>query len=230
MEGLVASVRAVGVVEPLTVRPTEDGKYQIITGHRRFRAAKQAGLHEVDVVVGNPQQLENGRQKSLVSSIQREAIDPVELAEALQSMIDDKEVNNQRELAEVLGKNEPWVSRILRILTLPVELQKKIRKAKATVPYDAIATIARQVKEPEKQKELVNDLIKGATNGQVREKIRQYNANGSNGNAMPGRKRIVQKYETSEGPTIAVQAGSDNVSREQLVNALQEALNRAQAT
>jgi ParB family chromosome partitioning protein len=85
MDGLTASVRAVGAVEPITVASLEDGRYQIITGHRRYRAARAAGLSQVEVLIREPEEQRARRRKSLVSNIQCEDIGPLELAEALQS-------------------------------------------------------------------------------------------------------------------------------------------------
>src|SRR5262249_51569211 len=110
MEGLIASLKAVGLIEPITVSPLEGESYQIITGHRRFRAAKAAGLSEVEVLIRAPEDELTRRQKSIVSNIQREDVGPVEMAEALQSLMDeDPRIQSQRDLAKMLGKDEFWV-------------------------------------------------------------------------------------------------------------------------
>ena len=82
MDGLIASVRAHGIVEPITVTP-EGEHFRILTGHRRYRAAKAAGLHEVEILVREPEDDYSRRLKSLISNIQREAITPLEVAETL---------------------------------------------------------------------------------------------------------------------------------------------------
>src|SRR5438045_8056046 len=80
MAGLIASIKAVGLVEPITVSPDADGRYQIITGHRRYRAAKAAGLATVEVLIRDKENERNRRLKSIVSNVQREDIGPVEMA------------------------------------------------------------------------------------------------------------------------------------------------------
>ncbi|HZH97944.1 MAG TPA: ParB/RepB/Spo0J family partition protein, partial [Fimbriimonadaceae bacterium] len=138
MEGLVASIKAVGLVEPITVTPEGD-KFRILTGHRRARAARLANLKEVEVLIREEEDELLRRRKSLISNVQREDIGAVELAEALRSMLDeDNEVSSQRELARILGKREAWVSDVLRVLSLPVPIQQRLRQAEVSLPYDTV--------------------------------------------------------------------------------------------
>src|SRR4051812_30128810 len=124
MDGLIASVKAVGLIEPITVTPAENEAYRIITGHRRYRAAKAAGLLDVEVLIRDVEDELVRRQKSVISNVQREDVGPVEMAEALQALMDeDGRVKTQVELARMIGKDEAWVSGILRILTLSAALQ-----------------------------------------------------------------------------------------------------------
>ena len=143
MEGLIASVKAHGIVEPITV--TAEGEhFRILTGHRRFRAAKAAGLTEVEVIARDPEDALTRRRKSIVSNVQREDIGAVEMAEALQTMLDeDQTLHTQRELAALIGKPEDWVSAMLRILTLPAKLQEKLGTSQVSVSYDSAMRIAR---------------------------------------------------------------------------------------
>jgi len=79
MDGLIASVKAVGLIEPITVTAEEgqDGVYRIITGHRRFRAAKAAGISQVEVLIREPDDELTRRVKSIISNVQREDVGPV---------------------------------------------------------------------------------------------------------------------------------------------------------
>ena len=98
MDDMIESVRRYGIVEPITV--TQDGdNYRILTGHRRFRAAKAVGLTEVEILVREPEDHTTRRFKSLISNIQRENIGAVELAETLRALLDAQAVPTQRELA-----------------------------------------------------------------------------------------------------------------------------------
>src|SRR5205085_2362282 len=115
-----------------------------ITGHRRFRAAKAAGLEQVEVLIREPEDELIRRQKSVVSNIQREDVGPVELAEVLQSLIDEHpKIKSQNDLARLIGKDKAWVSGMLRILTLPPKLQRKVGTSQLSVSYDSMIRIAR---------------------------------------------------------------------------------------
>tara|TARA_R110001592_G_scaffold247766_2_gene509888 strand:- start:1107 stop:1976 length:870 start_codon:yes stop_codon:yes gene_type:complete len=171
MDGLVDTVKAMGVIEPLTVTQYDDGTYMIVTGHRRLRAAKIAGLKQLRVVITDPEEGQARRRRSIVSNVQREDVPPVELAEALQSILDeDPAVKTQRDLAKMIGKRESWVSDMLRILTLPPELQQELRTSEAPVPYDAVMRISR-VDDGKLQKHLIKDVIDGKSNREIRAKI-----------------------------------------------------------
>lgn len=171
MDGLVDTVKAMGVIEPLTVTQYDDGTYMIVTGHRRLRAAKIAGLKQLRVVITDPEEGQARRRRSIVSNVQREDVPPVELAEALQSILDeDPAVKTQRDLAKMIGKRESWVSDMLRILTLPPELQQELRTSEASVPYDAVMRISR-VDDGKLQKHLIKDVIDGKSNREIRAKI-----------------------------------------------------------
>ena len=79
MEGLIASVKAHGIVEPITVTP-EGEHFRILTGHRRYRAAKAIGLHEIEVIARDPEDALTRRRKSIISNVQREDIGAIEMA------------------------------------------------------------------------------------------------------------------------------------------------------
>ncbi len=170
MEGLIASVKTLGVIEPITVTPEGDG-FRILTGHRRARAARAAGVKEVEIIVRDPEDELARRRKSIVSNVQREDVGPVEMAEALQSMLsEDPTVKTQAALARVIGKKEEWVSEMLRVLTLPPESQQKVRMSELSVSYDAMIRIAR-VKDREEQASLLDATLKGTSVHEIRRRI-----------------------------------------------------------
>ena len=157
MDGLIASVNAVGLIEPITVsaQDGEEGAYQIITGHRRFRAAKAAGLSQVEVLIREPDDETTRRVKSIISNVQREDVGPVEMAEALQALLDeDERVTTQDDLAKLIGKDKAWVSGMLRILSLPPELQQAVGFTQLSISYDSMIRVAR-VDDAKHQEELI---------------------------------------------------------------------------
>ncbi len=123
LESLAETVREHGIRQPLTVLRSqqEEGKYEIISGERRFRAAKLADLKIVPCIIIENQ--EKAEEISLVENIQRRDLHPVELAKALKSMVDQRGWGSQRELKKKLGLNESVVSELLKINTLPEEVR-----------------------------------------------------------------------------------------------------------
>ncbi len=128
MEELVASVRQQGVLQPILVRkdPRNPQGYELIAGERRWRAAQQAQLHEIPVVVrelSDRQALE----AALVENLQRSDLTPIEEARAYQRLMDDFK-HTQEKLAEALGKSRPYVANAIRLLELPERVQQLIEK------------------------------------------------------------------------------------------------------
>jgi len=224
MEGLIASIKAVGLVEPITVTPEPDDSYRIITGHRRYRAAKAAGLEQVEVLIREPEDELIRRQKSVVSNVQREDVGPVELAEGLQSLMDEHpKIKSQDDLAKLIGKDKTWVSRMLRILDLPADLQGKVATSQLSLSYDAVASVARMSNGPE-QERLIDSLLSGATTREIREQLGSRKGKGKASESSPKPKRV---YHTMHKATVIVQATGNQLSKQQCIDALREALEQA---
>ena len=115
LEALSQSVREKGVLQPLLVRERENGKYEIIAGERRFRAASMAGLTEVPVIV-----------KSMVENLLRENLSAIEEAEGLQRLIDEFS-HTQEALSQIIGKSRSHIANTLRLLSLPASVRQMIR-------------------------------------------------------------------------------------------------------
>jgi ParB/RepB/Spo0J family partition protein len=221
LDELAASIRQFGIVEPLTVMPHEAGKYRIITGHRRFRAAKLAGLPSVEVIIRDPEEERTTRLKSLVSNVQRQDLNPVDLAEALQSRLDDDPKLSQRKLAEIIGKDEQWVSSMLGILRMPKRLLKKLRTSQVSLPYDAVSKIAR-LHDEDDQKQLVALLVSGATTRAIRTQINTMMGKPTKFKETYGMPK--QAYRTSHYATVIVQSHTENLTQQKIIDALKEAL------
>lgn len=126
LEELAQSIREVGVVQPLIVRPISEGRYELIAGERRLRAAKLAGLATVPVVVrsaGSQASLE----LALIENIQREDIAPLDCAAAYKRLMDEFSLTQER-IAERVGKSRPAVANSLRLLKLPEEVQQGLQE------------------------------------------------------------------------------------------------------
>ena len=204
MDGLIESVREHGIVEPITVTPSGDN-FMILTGHRRFRAAQAAGLREVEVLIREPESEAQRRIKSLISNVQRENLNALELAEALQSILaEDPAITTQLELARRIGKSPQWVSEMLNVLTLPAPLQSRLRTSEVAVPYDSMMKIA-HVDNIQDQEALVDAVLKGESARTIREKVRAvHRARPTKSNGRPLTARTERVQEDLNGYTAVV--------------------------
>ena len=119
LAGLASSIETSGIVQPLLVRPLHDGSYELIAGERRWRAAQQAGLEKVPVVVRDSEQAER-LQVALIENMVREDLNPVEEARACAALVEDLGLSKE-ELARRVGRSRPAVSNLIRLLSLPDE-------------------------------------------------------------------------------------------------------------
>ena len=119
---LAASIEQLGIIQPITVRKLQENKYQLISGERRFRASQLAGLNKIPafVRIANDQEM---LEMALVENIQREDLNPIEVALSYQRLIDEIKLT-QEECSERVGKNRSTVTNFLRLLKLPSEIQK----------------------------------------------------------------------------------------------------------
>jgi ParB family chromosome partitioning protein len=117
LEELAASLREIGMLEPILVRKRGQGGYEIVAGERRWRAAQRAGLHEVPVFV---RELSEGKafEAALVENLQREDLNPLETARAYQRLIDEHS-HSIDSVARLIGKDRSTVANAMRLLKLP---------------------------------------------------------------------------------------------------------------
>lgn len=133
LEELAASIRELGIIQPITVRQLDNGRYQLIAGERRFRASQRAGLKTMPayVRVANDQAM---LELALVENIQREDLDAIEVAISYQRLLDECNLT-QELLSERVGKKRSTVANYLRLLKLPAEIQSGIRHRKITMGH-----------------------------------------------------------------------------------------------
>jgi len=158
LEELAASIKKNGVMQPVLVRPSEKqaGKYEIIAGERRWRAAKLAKLEEIPVLVraiGDQQALE----MALVENIQRQDLSPLEEAQGYERLIDEFKYT-QEKLASTIGKSRSHVANTIRLLSLPDEVKKMIEKGKLTAGH------ARTLLNAPDPLALAREIVKGGLN------------------------------------------------------------------
>ena len=130
LEQLAASIRNVGVLQPIIVCATEGGRYRIIAGERRWRAARLAGLSTIPAIV-RKMDAAHTREAALIENLQRDDLNPVEEAQAIRQLMDDFGAT-QEQIAERLGKSRPAIANSVRLLTLPDEVLAFVRDGKLT--------------------------------------------------------------------------------------------------
>lgn len=119
------SIRTHGVLQPILVRPIADGKYEIVAGERRWRAAQRAGLHTIPAVIRDFNEVEV-LEIAIVENVQRTDLNPIEEAQGFQALI-DRFGRTQEDIAEAVGKSRPHIANMLRLLKLPDDLQEMVR-------------------------------------------------------------------------------------------------------
>ena len=151
---LATSIENLGVIQPITVRKMKEQQYQLISGERRFRASQLAGLTKIPafIRIANDQQM---LEMALVENIQRENLNPIEVALSYKRLID--EINlTQEECSERVGKNRSTISNFLRLLKLPNEIQKALINGKISNGH---ARSLVSIKSEESQINLFYDII-----------------------------------------------------------------------
>lgn len=124
LNALADSVSEKGILQPLLVRSVDNGKYEIIAGERRFRAAEKAGLSSVPVIIKNMDDREV-LEVALIENLLRENLSAIEEAEGLKRLMDEF-AHTQDALAKVVGKSRSHIANTLRLLTLPPEVRRMI--------------------------------------------------------------------------------------------------------
>lgn len=133
LQALSESISVHGLIQPLTVRETGSGYYQIIAGERRWRASRMAGLSEVPAVIIEADD-RKAMELALIENLQREDLNPVEEALGYQALIEDYGLT-QEETAERVGKSRPAVANALRLLNLPEGILDMLRNGKLTAGH-----------------------------------------------------------------------------------------------
>lgn len=152
---LAGSIKRHGVVQPILVRKN-GARYTIVAGERRYRAARQAGLMTVPVVVTNVDE-DALMEISLVENIQRENLNPIEEAAAIRLLMQQHDLT-QEEVSERVGKSRPAIANALRLLTLAKSVQKLVKDGRLTAGHGKMLA---GVGDPRLQMELAEKCVEG---------------------------------------------------------------------
>ncbi len=133
LKELATSIKTHGIIQPIVLNRAEDGKYMIIAGERRWRAAKMAGLEQIPAFVRNytPKQI---KEISIIENLQREDLNPIEAARAIKQLMDEYDLT-QEAVADRIGKSRPAIANTLRLLNLPMDVIELIEKNKLSAGH-----------------------------------------------------------------------------------------------
>jgi ParB family chromosome partitioning protein len=154
LEELAQSIRSNGLVQPILLRRAPNGRYQIVAGERRWRAAQRAGLGKVNAVV---REIPDSKllELALIENIQRQELNPIEEAHAYQRLIRDFKMT-QDEVAQRVGKDRSSIANYLRLLKLPAHIQKMLEDGSLTMGH---ARALLGLESEQLQMDLANDII-----------------------------------------------------------------------
>ena len=152
LEDLSRSIRDKGLLQPIVVRPRQDGEYEIVAGERRWRAAQRAGIHDVPVLI---RELTDGEalEIALIDNIQRSDLNPLEEARAYALLIEQFNYT-QQQLADSIGKSRSHIANTLRLLTLPNSVREQVEQGQLTAGH------ARTLVATDSPAELADQIIK----------------------------------------------------------------------
>jgi ParB family transcriptional regulator, chromosome partitioning protein len=175
IQELAASIRANGIIQPITVCSNGDKGYLIVAGERRWRAAKLAGLSTIPVYVREAEP-ERSLELALIENIQREDLNPIETAQAFEQLINEHQLTHEQ-AAERTSKDRSTITNFIRLLKLPVEVREKVALGELSTGH-ARAILA--LERLEDQKSLCDQIItRGLSVRQTEQMVKRINLAGS---------------------------------------------------
>lgn len=171
---LAQSIKEKGVIQPILVSKNKDGSYSIIAGERRWRAAAQAGLKKIPVIIKEADD-RNTLEIALIENIQREDLNPLEMADAFQHLMTTYKLT-QEELSEKIGKERATVANYLRLLRLPEEIKRYLIDDKLSMGH---ARAILSIEDLKKQIELANAIVSDGLNVRAVESLVKEKKTGS---------------------------------------------------
>lgn len=193
LDDLAASIKEKGVIQPLIVRVLNNGRFQIVAGERRWRAAQMANLHELPVVIRQFSDVEV-LEVAIIENIQRADLNPMEEALGYRQLM-DRFGHTQEKMAEALGKSRSHIANLLRLLNLPDDVIELVRDgslssghARALVPSDDASALAKLVVKDGLSVRATEALVKSSTAG-----------------ALPARERATNTASAKDADTKALE-------------------------
>lgn len=180
LDELAASIRELGIIQPLSLRKVGNDSYQIIAGERRYRAALRAGLQSVPAYIRTANDTEL-TEMALIENIQREDLNAIEIALTFKKLIDQYSLTQER-LSERIGKKRATIANFLRLLRLPAEVQLGLRDRRLDMGH---ARALLTLEQPSLQLKLYNEILKHGLSVRKVEEIAKAWQNGESSDKLP---------------------------------------------
>lgn len=214
------SIESKGVLEPLLVKPIANGRFRIIAGERRFRAAMEAGLTEIPCIELDVPENEVV-EIALIENLHRRDLHPFEEADGYASLA-ARHKYTQQQIANAVGKSRVSVTETMSLLSIPEDLRDECRRADIGAK-SVLLQIAR-LDDPEKMRDAIESVASGSTRDDLREKKKEHHASGK----RPPRFSFV--YKPKGGPfKLNLSFHKSRVDRSELIETLREVIARLEA-
>ncbi|SDR94489.1 ParB/RepB/Spo0J family partition protein [Gramella sp. MAR_2010_147] len=191
LKELASSIRELGVIQPITVRKLDFGKYQLVSGERRFRASKLVGLDTIPayIRIANDQE---SLEMALVENIQRQDLDPIEIALSYQRLIDEIQLT-QEQLSERIGKNRSTIANYLRLLKLDPIIQTGMRDGFLSMGHGRALI---NIDDTQKQLDIYEKILqKSLSVRETEQLVRELNGDGKSSAAITKKATIPKTYK-----------------------------------
>ncbi len=206
LEELAASIKAQGVVQPIVVRALANGNYEIVAGERRWRAAQIAGLDTIPAVVRRVPD-EAAIAIALIENIQREDLNPIEEAHALQRLIDEFGMTHQR-VAEAVGRSRAAVTNLLRLLALSPELRQMLEDGRLDMGHARALLALEGSRQAQAAKEVVERRLSVRETEELVRRMLERPAGRKNKRALdPDVRALQQRLAEKLGAKVRLQHG-----------------------
>ncbi|MCB7479778.1 ParB/RepB/Spo0J family partition protein [Christiangramia sediminis] len=191
LKELASSIRELGVIQPITVRKLDFGKYQLVSGERRYRASKLVGLETIPayIRIANDQE---SLEMALVENIQRQDLDPIEISLSYQRLIDEIQLT-QEQLSERIGKNRSTIANYLRLLKLDPIIQTGMRDGFLSMGHGRALI---NIDDTQKQLEIYEKILqKSLSVRETEQLVRELNSDGKSSPASTKKATVPKTYK-----------------------------------
>lgn len=188
---LAASIREIGIIQPITLRQTAENRFQIIAGERRWRASQMAGLKTIPAYIRTIKD-ENVMEMALVENIQREDLNPIEISLAYEHLLETPGTT-QEQVSQRVGKSRTAITNYLRLLKLPAQVQMALQKKEIDMGH---ARALLGIDSPSTQLKVFKEILKNGWSVRKVEEMVQHLKNGDD--IESGKKKIQAKSQLPE--------------------------------